>query len=404
MPPFDAREDADCTPRYGWVDDPRLTPAEKSTLKAWIEDGHPLGTVAEIPKPPSHDLPNVTRTLTPTTPFTTMGDRDQFICFVLDPGVTEQVAWLTGLQVKPDNELVVHHAVITEVFPGAEHDALVAQRGIGQPWDCSADGGGGNFPVHVWTPGNQPYQTTDDIAVPILGGSKFIMQIHYHPAMMVNAPDATAIDIRLSTTWPQKMYFVAAFGNAFQAPDLLPGPNDPGGTPTFMVPRDVKDHPEHMRMTIPDLSGFGGEVRIYSANPHMHLIGTDISSTLERPAPRGTDPQTECLANGGWNFDWQRTYLYNAPLDKLPSIRGGDIIDVECKWDNTISNPFVQRMMKDAGLVAPIDVFLGEQTTNEMCLEIFGLAVPAPAPQVALETPTSFLDMMTRLSKIMPMP
>ena len=28
MPPFDAREEADCTPRFGWVDDPRLTTLE----------------------------------------------------------------------------------------------------------------------------------------------------------------------------------------------------------------------------------------------------------------------------------------------------------------------------------------------------------------------------------------
>src|SRR5262245_4034285 len=28
MPPWDARETADCTPRHGWKDDPRLAPAE----------------------------------------------------------------------------------------------------------------------------------------------------------------------------------------------------------------------------------------------------------------------------------------------------------------------------------------------------------------------------------------
>jgi hypothetical protein len=111
----------------------------------------------------------------------------------------------------------------------------------------------------------------------------------------------------------------------------------------------------------------------------MHLIGTHISSTIERPAARGTDPKNECLANGAWNFDWQRTYQYNAPLDKLPSLAEGDVIDIKCKWDNSIENPFVQRMMNDAGLVAPIDVTLGEQTTNEMCLEIFGVSLQAPA-------------------------
>jgi hypothetical protein len=118
------------------------------------------------------------------------------------------------------------------------------------------------------------------------------------------------------------------------------------------------------------------DVRLFSANPHMHLIGTKISSTIERPSARGTDPQSECLANGAWNFDWQRTYQYDAPIETLPSIQTGDIVEVKCSWDNTTANPFVQRMMTDANLTAPIDVTLGEQTTNEMCLEIFGLTIP----------------------------
>jgi len=375
MPPFDAREEADCTPRFSWVDDPRLSEAEKDTLRVWIEDGHALGTVAEIPKPPTTTLANVSKTLQPATPWTTSGSRDQFICFVLDPGNTK-LEWLTGLQVRPDNELVVHHAVITEVPPGAEHDALVAQRGIGQPWDCGT-ATPGNFVVHIWTPGNQPMQTSPEIAVPILAGSKLVMQIHYHPANVVNDPDATAIDLQFSSTWPRRMYFVGAFGNEAQAPNLLPGDGD-AGTPRFMIPANRPDHVEHMRITIPPLGDLQ-DVRLFSANPHMHLIGTHIAAKLERPTARGTDPQTECLANGAWNFDWQRTYQYDAPLDELPSIAPGDVLDIECRWNNTIENPFVQRMLHDAGLVAPIDVTLGEQTTNEMCLEIFGLSIPAPA-------------------------
>ncbi len=376
MPPFDAREEADCTPRFGWVDDPRLSTLEKTKLQEWIDDGQALGTVAEIPKPPSVDLANVSKTLTPVTPWVTSGTRDQFICFVLDPGATK-LEWMTGLQVKPDNELVVHHAVITELTPGAAQDTVVNAHGIGKPWDCSQEQQPGNFVVNVWTPGNQPMQTDGQIAVPVLAGAKLVMQIHYHPAGQVADPDATAIDIRYSSTWPQRMYFVAAFGNEAAAPNLLPGDGD-NGTPRFLIPAMAADHDEHMRVTIPDLGG-QTDVRLFSANPHMHLIGTHISSTIERPAARGSDPKTECLANGAWNFDWQRTYQYDAPLDKLPSVAAGDIIDIKCKWNNSLDNPFVLRMMHDSGLSAPIDVALGEQTTNEMCLEIFGISLPAPA-------------------------
>ena len=152
-----------------------------------------------------------------------------------------------------------------------------------------------------------------------------------------------------------------------------------------------------MRFTVGDLGTLTG-VTLYSANPHMHLIGTHISGKIERPAARGNDPQNECLANGNWNFDWQRTYIYDAPLDQLPSVQTGDVIDVQCHWNNTLDNPFVQRALADQGLNAPVDISLGEGgSTDEMCLEIFGIAVDAP-PQPAARTapdasmiPTSFL-------------
>ena len=391
MPPFDAREEADCTPRHGWVDDPRLTPEEKTTIAVWAEDGHALGEVAELPKPKSQELANISKSLVPVEGFVTSGNKDQFICYVLDPGVTQPVAWLTGLQVRPDLDEVVHHAVISEVVAGAEQDALVRQRGIGKPFDCGTATAPSNFVVHIWTPGNQPMQTHPDIAVPVTRGAKLVMQIHYHPAGKTHPADKTAVDLQFSSVWPRKMYFVTALGNAADAPNLLPGPGD-GATPIFKIPADAADHPEHMRITVPPLNT--PDVRIFSANPHMHLVGTHISATIERPAARGKDPQKECLANGAWNFDWQRTYTYDAALDDLPSVQGGDVLDIQCKWNNTLANPFVQRMLTDSNLPQkPIDITLGEQTTNEMCLEIFGLSINAPAQPPAPGAPFAMPDM-----------
>jgi hypothetical protein len=384
MPPFDAREEADCTPRFGWVDDPRLSADEIETIKVWIEDGRAEGIAAPAPKIPGVELAGVTQTLKPVVPFTASGMRDQFICYVLDPQT--QGTWLTGLQVRPGNPLVVHHVVLTELTPGAEHDAVVAQHGIGMPWDCSQEQTPG-FTVNVWTPGNQPMQTSTDLAVPIVGGAKLVMQLHYHAAGMTAEPDATSIDLRTSLTWPKKMYFVGAFGNEFQAPNLLPDPDD-RTTPEFRIPANKADHNEHMRITVPPLGDLT-QVQLYSMNPHMHMIGTHISARIERPAARGTDPQNECLANGKWNFDWQRTYIYDTTLEKLPTLRPGDVVDLKCKFDNTMANPFVQRALEDAGLIAPIDVTLGEQSLDEMCLEIMGLAIDAPAPPMAASGPTN---------------
>jgi hypothetical protein len=112
--------------------------------------------------------------------------------------------------------------------------------------------------------------------------------------------------------------------------------------------------------------------------PHMHFIGTGLALRLERAKARGRDPKTECLSNTGWNFDWQRTYTYDASFDRLPSISGGDTLDLQCTWNNTLDNPFVQRLLRDSNTELPFDVRLGETTTNEMCLAILGLAHAAP--------------------------
>ena len=365
MPPFNASEDASCTPRFGWKDDPRLSQAEKDTIHQWIADGTPAGTVADVPKPPSTDLAGVTQTLTPAVPFTASGSRDQFMCYLLDPKTAG--AWVTGLQVRPGNAAVVHHVVITEIKPGTTQQQLVTAHGIGMPWDCSTEQVPGDLTVNIWTPGNLPLETPGDLAVPLVASGMFVMQIHYHPAGKTNAPDATSIDLRTTLSWPKKMYFVGAFGNAFQAPQLLSDPDDRTPTPEFRIPANRADHLEHMQFVVPDLGNLT-DVRLYSVNPHMHLIGTHISGSIQRIAPTATQPANECLANGGWNFDWQRTYTYDTTLDQLPLVQKGDVIDVQCHWNNTLDNPFEQRALTDAGLVAPVDVTLGEgNSTDEMC-------------------------------------
>lgn len=388
MPPFDAREEADCTPRFGWKDDPRLSPAEKKTLHDWLDQGLAAGDVADIPAPPSTALAGVTKSLTPVAGFTSSGDRDQFICTVLDPQ-SATGTWITGLQVRPEVAEVVHHVVVTELQAGTDQDTVVAAHGIGQPWDCSTEQQPGSIVVSIWTPGNQPMETPADLAVPLTANAKLVMQIHYHPAGLVHDPDRTSIDLRTSNVWPKKMYFVGAFGNATAAPQLLPDPEDRTAAPEFRIPANSADHGEHMRFTVPDLGGLTN-VRLYSANPHMHLIGTHISGTIERPAARGSDPQTECLANGNWNFDWQRTYIYDAALEQLPSVQKDDVIDIKCTWNNTLENPFVQRALADQGLNAPVDISLGEGgSTDEMCLEIFGIAVDAPPQPTGRTAPAS---------------
>jgi hypothetical protein len=76
-----------------------------------------------------------------------------------------------------------------------------------------------------------------------------------------------------------------------------------------------------------------------------------------------------------WDFNWQRGYFYQGEVEQLPAIHLGDSMTMRCTYDNTLENPFVREALDAEGMSEPRDVKLGEETLDEMCLGIFGLAV-----------------------------
>ena len=113
---------------------------------------------------------------------------------------------------------------------------------------------------------------------------------------------------------------------------------------------------------------------IQAVFPHMHYVGVDLDARITRANPLPGEPAQECLfKTPQWDFDWQRTYFYDAPVSELPTVGDGDVITLKCRYDNTTDNPFVRRAMEEQGLTAPIDVTLGEETLDEMCLAAFAI-------------------------------
>ena len=99
--------------------------------------------------------------------------------------------------------------------------------------------------------------------------------------------------------------------------------------------------------------------------------GTMLACTTAPAASAATGPAEECLIETpNWNFNWQRIYVYDAELDKLPVINGGDRLRLKCTYDNSTANPFLMDALKSQGKSAPIPVTLGEQTLDEMCLAV----------------------------------
>lgn len=376
MPPWDAKSTDDCEPRFSWREDPTLSAAEIDLLQTWADEDAPLGdpdSAAPLPEPPATQLVDATHKVKPEVGFGPSGDTDQFICYVIDPGIATP-GWVTGLHVVPSDLAIAHHAVVNAVPPSGQ-DELAAMTGPDGYFDCF---GGINVPdtyfLGVWVPGSLPFEAPEGVGIPFVAGSKLVMQMHYHPAGSTHPPERSEVQLKVTDTKPERQMLFIAIGNApNEASGLKPGPND-NGTVQFKIPANVADHTETMAFPI----NFGGEQRfpLVSVFPHMHFVGVDLEATIKRNPAVTAEPADECLIKvPRWNFEWQRTYLYDADLSQLPTVGMGDELTLKCLYDNTLENRFVERALDERGLDMPIEVRLGEQTLDEMCIAAFGVLI-----------------------------
>jgi hypothetical protein len=377
MPPWGAQQTDECEPRFGFRDDLRLSPEEVEALSLWVEAGMPEGdpeTAAPVEPPPVLELEDPALSL-PLPSVTVTGPGDRFLCFSLDPELTEDL-WVTASQVVPGNDAIVHH-VLTFLDPGGESAALAGEQGY---YECFG-GPQVTDPVLLgaWAPGAVPFRTPEGVAMSFPAGSRLVVNVHYHPTGSGSDQDeGTRIDFDVANEEPLYDGRIVLIGN-FTGPgalgELLPGQSDPATGPAFTIPAGASGHVETMRFVVPP---FGvPEGIIWGVGTHMHYVGRDMRMTIERPTPRDGQPASECLVQTpDWDFDWQRSYLYDAPLSELPTAGPGDVLEFRCTYDNSLENAAVREALVEQGLSEPRDVVLGEETLDEMCLGVFAVAYP----------------------------
>ena len=377
MPPWGARDDEGCEAPAAWKNDLRLSDDDKALVRAWVEAGTPEGdeeSAAPLPPAPSLDLEDadlrielpVEYVVEPTDGSTT----DEHLCFVVDPRITEDV-WVTGTQVLPDNERVVHHVVVWTDPTGASMEMANADGYY--PCLDFPDVPDANM-LGVWVPGAVPTEPPPGSGFAMPAGSLVVVNLHYHPTFEAE-PDRTEVDLRFTTTAPPLEARVTGAGN-FQTlledgDGLQPGPDDPSTGPAFFIPAGAEAHTETMLQTMP---ADGREVRLWQVGTHMHYVGVDMRIDLQRANPGAGEPATECLLQTPrWDFDWQRNYDYHAAIEDLPVMGPGDRVLMRCVYDNTLDNPGVVRALEDRGLDEPVDVTMGSDTLDEMCAGLFGV-------------------------------
>ncbi len=381
MPPWGAEATDSCTPQHDWKDDIRLSDDEIALISAWVEAGAPEGDrdlAAPLPEPMDTELSRVNLELTAGSWTLPPGGEDDFRCHPLQFGLDQQ-EWLTGLAVEATNPVVLHHAV----FFYDESCASLDQVDESGSYECFGGPGIPNDMVlGAWTPGGRPTTTPEGSGMPLAPGSCMVMQAHYHPHPSRAETDPGAIiSMRTTAEAPDYTAQMVIFG-AFMpgaAPGLQPGPNDPAGEPTFVVPAGEADHSEQLIQDLPVPPGV--DVRVWGALPHEHIAGKSVELTMLRDQPAADELSEECVvAVPRYDFSWQRTYIYDVPLSEAPIVRSGDRLRLDCTYDNTMGNrSLVELLMSEQGVssmdeVDLVDMPLGEGTLDEMCVGIIGVA------------------------------
>jgi hypothetical protein len=387
MPPFLARTTSECAPRFGFKDDLRLTADERDLLKRWVDAGAPEGdpaTATPLPQPPQLELEGADVDLKIPSPVTIQGPGDKFVCFSLAPDFSKLAATgpeatllgqrvlIDAAQVHAGNSAIVHHVLVFTDASG-ESATLAGDKGY---YDCF---GGPQLQspglVMAWAPGAMPIQAPEGVAMAIPSTGRLVVQVHYHPTGAPQTDDATSVQLRrYKAGIPDYIGRLQLIGNAASTKDdgmgLQPGADD-GAKAQFLIPAGARDHVETMKFAIPETPA---PYRLWAVGTHMHYVGTDMRIAVTRQAP-GDEPADECLLETpDWDFNWQRGYLYDVPIDQAPTLAPGDILNLRCSYDNSMQNRFVQTALLEQGLTAPRDVKLGEETLDEMCLGIFGVA------------------------------
>lgn len=350
MPPWPPN--SECREYKG---DRSLDAAQIKAIERWVAIGAPAGD----PSMPGDPIPVSRLTLSrvdleiempePYTPSPPAGERDDYRCFVIPwPAEYTERVYITGSRGVPGDDEIVHHMLVFAAGPDqvAAFQALdAAEPGAG--YTCfGAPGAAYQGIIGGWAPGTLGVDLPAGVGIPIDPGSAMVVQVHYSGR---GGPDRSALEFKLDTEVERPGRIYRLVDPQWRA----------GHMPIPAGERDV------VHSYAVDPTSELGEVEIFNAFLHMHLLGT--AGTISVQHADGS--QTCLLQINRWDFNWQDFYYFTQPQ----MLRRGDKLSIECHWDNSARNqPTVNGVPRP-----PADVNWGDGTDDEMCI---GFLLTAPLP------------------------
>jgi hypothetical protein len=355
MPPWFA------DPRYGEFKNKMvLTDAEIDTIVRWVGAGSPAGDSADAPAPVEYPkgwhIGEPDEVFTMLEPYTLAAEGpDEYKYFTIPTNLTED-RWVTGFEVKPGNNAIVHHVIVFVQPKGAkdrgeggatksrsfvpespeELEKVLAQQekiqdrlresGLRER-PTSAMMGGLNMLGGV-APGTPPWTAAPGEGKLLPAGSSLVFQMHYSRNGR-DEVDQTSIGVKYATGPVHRERHTVGVANlAFAIP---PGANN---------------------FRVDAWHTFNEEIDILGYMPHMHLRGKSFEYRAIFPDGR----EEILLSVPRYDFNWQLTYDLVRPL----SVPKGTTIHCIAHYDNSAenpSNPNPKAVLR-----------FGEPTTDEMMI------------------------------------
>ncbi|MBS2016746.1 MAG: peptidylglycine alpha-amidating monooxygenase [Deltaproteobacteria bacterium] len=303
-----------------------LSAADRAVLSGWVAGGAPSSTESCTAPEGGPIQPGVKCTpnlpIGPATPYEMpAASGDEYVCYgveLTNPTPTH----ITGFVPRVDNSKIVHHIVLFEA-PSAYSST---------PTPCNSGGSLQWRMVMGWAPGAKGFELPPEAGFPIKtsGATHYVVQMHYsNPTALTGQKDTSGFDL---CTGPPR---------ANEA-DVLAF-----GTQNINVKaRATLD--QTCSLTVQPVLGLSFEgIHLIAAMPHMHQMGTEMSTKL---TPKAGGPEHDLGTDLKFSFQTQAWY----PIGTTPQgvvLHDGDKIATRCKWVNTTDS----------------DVKYGENTADEMC-------------------------------------
>jgi hypothetical protein len=324
-------------PNYRHLKDENvLSSAQKNTIESWINNGMPEGSG----NPPTFEIPSNSSQLdfidqtVSTANYSINSNDDVYRTFVIPAG-NNLAKYVNKIEFLPGNNSVVHHIILFSDSTNYSYNLDQLDLEPGYQSNGTMQASAAAQYVCVWAPGAGIYELPSNMGIRIAPNSYYLIEVHYAPGSLGQS-DSSLVNIQYATG--------SAIREVFIDPVMDWGPESLLNFPLSIPANTTALFKQRYLNT-------AGDASVISVFPHMHKIGTSYK-VFATNTQQDTIPY---LHIPNWDFHWQGFYTFQS-IQKLSL---GETLWGVSTFDNTSNNP-------DNPSSPPINVFAGEQTTDEM--------------------------------------